>query len=91
MRLSTRSAATFTIKSQGNALQSSTHLTAMRSPDPESIQCPHCGEVIDIPVETDGSPGSFVIDCSVCCRPIVVHVEIADDGMITMTAERESD
>lgn len=63
----------------------------MSSSDPASIQCPHCGEAIDIPVETDGSPGSYVIDCSVCCRPIMVHVEIAHDGTIRVSAEKESD
>jgi transcription elongation factor Elf1 len=63
----------------------------MRIPGPERMQCPHCGEVIDIPVETDGAQGSYIIDCSVCCRPIIVQVEIADDGLIRVSVERESD
>ncbi|HMP77742.1 MAG TPA: CPXCG motif-containing cysteine-rich protein [Kiritimatiellia bacterium] len=63
----------------------------MSTPDPARIQCPYCGEVIDIPDETDGARGSYVVDCSVCCRPIVVHVERAEDGMISVSAERESE
>ena len=63
----------------------------MTSPDDARIPCPHCGELIDIPVETDGSQGSYVIDCSVCCRPIIVHVELTGDGMIRVSAEKESD
>ncbi len=63
----------------------------MRNSDPSIIQCPHCGELIDIPIETNGSPTRYVIDCSVCCRPIVVQVEMDDDGLIRVDVARESD
>ena len=40
------------------------------------LPCPFCGEVSAICVDGGGGMAqSFVDDCSVCCRPRVVHVE----------------
>lgn len=51
-----------------------------------TIQCPYCGENIDIEVEAvDGQ--SFVQDCSVCCHPISFEVTLGEEGP-EVTAER---
>jgi hypothetical protein len=41
------------------------------------VQCPYCGEAIDVHVEEDVS-GSFVQDCEVCCNPWLVRVTRSD-------------
>ncbi|HXG90626.1 MAG TPA: CPXCG motif-containing cysteine-rich protein [Vicinamibacterales bacterium] len=41
--------------------------------DEFSVQCPYCGQVVDIYVEPDVT-GSFVQDCEVCCNPWRVSV-----------------
>ncbi len=39
------------------------------------ITCPHCWQAIDIEEPLyDEQPTSFVTDCEVCCRPIVVSI-----------------
>ena len=38
------------------------------------VECPYCGEQIDVYVEADVR-GSFVQDCEVCCNPWTVRVE----------------
>ena len=55
------------------------------------IDCPYCGEVISIVV--DGSAGSqhYIEDCQVCCRPITVLLDVADDGEIDVRVQSESD
>ena len=37
------------------------------------VECPYCGEQIDVYVEADVR-GSFVQDCEVCCNPWRVRV-----------------
>jgi hypothetical protein len=47
---------------------------------PYPVQCPYCGEPIELLL--DGSVGeqSYIEDCSVCCRPIAVRVGLDGDG-----------
>jgi len=52
--------------------------------------CDACGEEIVIPVDPSmGMSQEFVEDCPVCCRPNVVHIEIAEDGEMRAWAELE--
>lgn len=41
--------------------------------DQFEIECPYCGEVVQVYLEPDVR-GSFVQDCEVCCRPWDVRV-----------------
>ena len=42
------------------------------------VNCPYCGEDVEIYVEPDVR-GTFVQDCEVCCNPWRVHVIREDD------------
>jgi hypothetical protein len=41
----------------------------------EPIQCPFCGQQMELAIDTSVSPQSFTTDCEVCCRPFLVQVE----------------
>jgi transposase-like protein len=41
----------------------------------ESIQCPFCGQRMELVVDTSISSQRFTTDCEVCCRPFEVFVE----------------
>lgn len=41
------------------------------------VRCPYCRERVELVVDPD-TVGTYVEDCSVCCRPWTVHV--SDDG-----------
>jgi hypothetical protein len=43
-----------------------------------SVQCPYCGESVEIYVELE-MRGRFVQDCEVCCNPWVLRVIRGDD------------
>ena len=46
-----------------------------------SYPCPACGEEIVIPVDpAGGATQEYVEDCPVCCRPVVLRVEIDEHG-----------
>lgn len=52
-----------------------------------AIDCCFCGERIYITVEVlGGRRQDYVEDCSVCCNPNVIHVEVDADLDVTATA-----
>ena len=52
--------------------------------------CDSCGEEIVVPVDvTEGLHQDYVEDCPVCCNPMVIHVDIAEDGQLFIKSEHE--
>ena len=52
--------------------------------------CDSCGEEIVVPVDvTEGLHQDYVEDCPVCCNPMVLHVDIAEDGQLFIQSEQE--
>lgn len=52
--------------------------------------CPACGEEISVPIDADeGSRQSYVEDCPVCCSPVVLRVQMEEDGEIRVDADAE--
>jgi hypothetical protein len=46
------------------------------------VQCPYCGEWIEIQVDASAGEQSYIEDCSVCCRPIEMRVFDAGSGIV---------
>jgi hypothetical protein len=44
------------------------------------VDCPYCGEPIDLIVDDSAGDQRYIEDCQVCCRPIVVAVSVDEDG-----------
>lgn len=38
------------------------------------VQCPYCGELIEMQVDSSAGDQGYIEDCSVCCRPIEVRL-----------------
>ena len=47
--------------------------------------CPYCGEMIEFIIDTSISSQEYIEDCQVCCRPIIVNVEVDDDQIYLST------
>jgi hypothetical protein len=58
-------------------------------PELIDVNCPYCGEAIELVIDTSAGAADYVEDCPVCCRPNVIHVEIDEDGEPRVWAERE--
>ena len=56
-----------------------------------SIGCPYCGEIIEIDIDCSEFSQSYIEDCSVCCRPINIHVEIGFDHHIQLYVTHENE
>jgi hypothetical protein len=45
------------------------------------VQCPYCGEEIELFVDEGGGPlQDYVEDCQVCCRPMRVVLSVDEEG-----------
>ncbi|MGN6226960.1 CPXCG motif-containing cysteine-rich protein [Dyella sp.] len=55
------------------------------------IDCPYCGEAIEIYVEPAEESHRYVEDCSVCCRPITIAVQVDPDGAMSVSASSQDD
>lgn len=62
----------------------------MHHPDTATVDCPYCGEPIEVLVDTSVDHQQYIEDCSVCCRPIVFTVT-ADDGELLSVDVRSED
>jgi len=58
----------------------------------EGFLCPYCGENNELLVDVSGGPlQEFVVDCEVCCAPIVVRLKIRGDVVISIDVQRENE
>lgn len=44
------------------------------------VHCPFCGETYGLAVDLSAGERSFIEDCTVCCRPIALRLELNADG-----------
>lgn len=54
-----------------------------------SVNCPYCGEPIDLAVDTSIEDQQYTEDCQVCCRPMMVGVMVDDEGEAEVRVWRE--
>ena len=55
------------------------------------IQCPYCGEWIEILADDSAGEQQYIEDCQVCCSPINITVSIDADGVPLVGASGEND
>ena len=61
-----------------------------RKKEQASYVCVACGEeIVILPDLSAGKSQNYLEDCSVCCRPNVIHVEIDENGAVQVWAEAE--
>lgn len=57
----------------------------------EIVQCPYCGETIEVLIDGSAGEQQYIEDCSVCCRPIEIAVSIDESGvLVSCRAENEA-
>jgi hypothetical protein len=57
-----------------------------------TLDCPYCGESFASSVDISAGAQTYVEDCAVCCRPIVVVMQVDDEGELeSVSTRRESD
>ena len=58
----------------------------------QAYACPYCGELIDTLIDISQGNHQTIEDCSVCCRPIELNIEVdVIDQKINLTARSDSE
>lgn len=56
-----------------------------------NVECPYCGETIEISVDCSVENQSYIEDCQVCCRPMDLNVVIDEAGTPIVEVSREDE
>lgn len=56
-----------------------------------SIDCPYCGESIEVLIDAQDSGQQYIEDCQVCCRPITFFIVQENDGYLHVSVHHEND
>ena len=55
------------------------------------VQCPYCGETIQILLDASAGSQRYIEDCQVCCRPIVVSASVGGEAVrVSVRAENDA-
>ncbi len=52
----------------------------------QSVECPYCGETIDLLIDDSVPQQNYIEDCPVCCRPINVNTAVDTNGSVEILA-----
>ena len=52
------------------------------------VQCPSCGETIELLIDCSVERQTYIEDCEVCCRPINIVVLSGEDGLPVVRVSR---
>ncbi len=53
--------------------------------------CPYCGEPIELILDTSVAQQSYIEDCQVCCRPMLITVTVDSDGDVDLQVRNENE
>jgi hypothetical protein len=53
----------------------------------ERIQCPYCGQAMELLIDTSIAQQRFTTDCEICCRPFEVFAECEPGEIIALDVQ----
>jgi len=62
----------------------------MRALETVRVECPYCGEQIELLVDPADAEQQYIEDCEVCCHPIEIQVRSGPRGL-TVEVLRQDD
>ncbi|ACF11199.1 conserved hypothetical protein [Chlorobaculum parvum NCIB 8327] len=54
-----------------------------------TVQCPYCGQSFEVLVECSVEHQEYIEDCEICCRPVSLVIDVAEDGTVTAMTQGE--
>lgn len=63
----------------------------MNALESQNIQCPYCGETIEVLIDNSEPEQAYIEDCQVCCRPIEFRLAMEDSGETVLTIFHENE
>ena len=59
--------------------------------DSQTIQCPYCGEQLEVALDWSIRRQEYVEDCQVCCQPMTLTVTIDNDQIPAIEVRTEAE
>ena len=56
-----------------------------------SIQCPYCGDSVDVTVDCSVDYQQYIEDCYVCCRPMQLSISVDENQNASVIARHENE
>jgi hypothetical protein len=63
----------------------------MHELEPRIVECPYCGEKIDVLIDPADAQQHYIEDCQVCCRPIEFAIAVDPDGSVSVRVASENE
>jgi hypothetical protein len=63
----------------------------VQEPGEYTIECPYCGEPLEVWVDMSAGPQQYYEDCSVCCRPILFILSEDAAGELILDIKRDDE
>jgi len=57
----------------------------------QDVDCPYCGEKIEVLIDQSQAQQDYVEDCQVCCQPIIFVVAVGPNGDVCLNARSENE
>ena len=57
----------------------------------KTVQCPYCGESIEVLIDCSISHQNYIEDCQVCCRPVIFDVTVGNEGELRIILMHENE
>lgn len=61
----------------------------MNTVESRTVECPNCGEPIEMLIDCSIDDQEYIEDCQVCCRPIMVTINVGNDGTLAIAVRNE--
>lgn len=59
--------------------------------DMQDVECPYCGEIISLALDSSAGSQRYIEDCHVCCRPITVALDVDEEGDASVSVQSQDD
>lgn len=56
-----------------------------------AVECPCCGEPIELLIDLSIEDQKYTEDCPVCCRPFIVQAVTGGSGLLQLRVDSEDD
>ena len=63
----------------------------MESLKPVNVQCPYCGESIELMIDCTTGWQEYTEDCQVCCKPMTVSAIANEDDVPQVELRQENE
>ncbi len=55
------------------------------------VDCPYCGETIEVLIDQQEAGHQYIEDCQVCCKPIIFGVAVDSRGHLSVSVRDENE